>query len=120
MKRVLLLLLIVASAVTVSAQKQYRNDRDERYHYKYDNRKEIRGNFDRRDYKRQVMNINRQFDAKVRSVKKNPFMSRNQKNRKIHELEMHRRMALKEYRKHLNHNRKRDYARERRFDTHRR
>ena len=103
MKRLLLLLIVVASAISVSAQKDYRDrDRNERdrYHYKHDgNRKQVyKYKRNRVELKRQVAAINRTFDDRVRSIQRNPFMSRNQKSRKIHELEMHRRVALNECR----------------------
>lgn len=92
MKTVLLLLLIVSSAVTVSAQKNHR---------------------DKREYQRQMAQINAEFDARARSIRKNPFMGRNQKNRKINELEMHRRVALRDCRDRFTNSRSREYVRER-------
>jgi hypothetical protein len=118
MKKLLLLLLIASSAITVSAQKDYRdNDRNERYHYKHEQRKDVRGRHDnndrnKREYQRQMSQINAEFDSRVRSVRKNPFMGRAQKNRKIEELEMHRRVALRESRDRFTGNRSRDFARE--------
>lgn len=103
MKRVLFLLLIAVSALSVSAQREYRsNQPNERYHYKNERNKDLgrkHGNVrNRESYRRQMDRINHEFDARIHSIRRNPFMSRNQKNRKIRELEMHRRVALNEFR----------------------
>ncbi len=115
MKRVLFLLLIVVSAISVSAQHDSRrNDRADRYHYKYDKKKHIRdrNSYSREEYRRQVMAINHHFDSKVNSIRNKPFIGRNQKNRRIHQLEMQRRVALKECRDKFA--KQRDFARDRR------
>lgn len=118
MKRLLLLLLVAVSAFSVSAQKDYRgNDRNERYHYKHkgDKRHDLRNNkHNRAEFKKQVMAINHRFDERARAIQKNPFMGRNQKAKKMRELEMHRRMALNECRDRFN-VKQRDYANGRRY-----
>lgn len=126
MKKVLLLLLIASSAITVSAQKTYRdNDRDDRYHYKHERSKDVRdrnnnNNRNKREYQRQMSRINSDFDSRINSIRRKPFMGRNQKNRKIQELEMQRRVALRECRDRFKGNRGRDYARERKYNDRRR
>jgi len=115
MKKLLFMLLIIASAITVSAQKDYRgNDRDERYHYKHkgDRKRQLHNNA---EFKRQVAAINHRFDERARSIQRNPFMNRRQKSDKFRELEMHRRMALNECRDRFSGRKQRDYA-----DGHRR
>lgn len=115
-------MLIVSSAISVSAQKDYRdNGCNDRYHYKYDGdrKKDVYKRHDRhfrnrQEFRRQVAQINYDFDRRVRSIERNPFMSRGQKARKIHELEMHRRIALRECHDRFSGNRGRDYARDRR------
>jgi len=98
-------MLITASAITVSAQKNYKdNDRKDRYHYDYkgDRKHDVnRGRYDRSEYKRQATAINRSFDDRIRSIERNPFMNRRQKERKVQELQMHRKVALKECRERL-------------------
>jgi hypothetical protein len=112
MKRMLLLLLICASAVSVSAQRDYRkDDRRERYHYKHDRQKHL-GN--RGEYRRQVQAINYQFDSRIHSIRENRFMGRNRKNREIRELEVQRRVALQQCRDRYFGGKRKDFARERR------
>lgn len=100
MKQLFLLLLIAASTVSVSAQRDYRDkDRHERYHYK-DNRQDrhrIRDRhvkLNRKEYRHQVAMINRSFDARISEVKRHPFMRRRVKERKIQVLQLERRIAL--------------------------
>jgi len=102
MKQLVLVLLIAATSLSVSAQKDYRdnnrnNDKYDRVD-RYDNRHD---KFDRRqkeEFRRQLERINHDYDARIRSVAHNPWTSRRKKEMKINQLENERRYALNECR----------------------
>lgn len=108
MKQLVLVVLIAATTLSVSAQKNYRdydrnNNRVERYD-KYDR-------FDKRDkkeFKRQLDRINHEYDAKIRTVMRSPFLSRMAKRRKVDDLQNERRYVLNECRARFY--RQKDYA----------
>lgn len=116
MKQLVLVLLIAATSLSVSAQYGHRNNRNhdkhnriERYHSRHDR-------FDRRqkeELRRQLERINHDFDARIRSVSRNPWIGRRRKAIKINQLENERRMALNECRARFY--RKMDYAERGRF-----
>jgi hypothetical protein len=130
MKQLVLVLLIAATTLSVSAQKDYRNDnrsydkydRNDRYDDRYDrdNRRNHRyrnnDRFDRREkeaLRHQLEAINHRYDAKINAISRKPFMRSSVKARRINELERERRIALNEcrakfYRKldYTRHNRK--------------
>jgi hypothetical protein len=125
MKQLVLVLLIAATALSVSAQKDYRNDnrtydkydRNERYDDRYDrdkrrdDRYRNRDRFDRREkeaLRHQLEAINHRYDAKINSISRKPFMRSSVKARRINELEHERRIALNECRAKFY--RKMDYA----------
>ena len=125
MKRLLLLLLVTASVLSVSAQKDYRGhdrqdryhnnnkgDSQDRYHYKHkgDRKHELKNKKNRAEFKKQLANINRTFDDRIRSTRRNPFMSGNQKARKVRELEIHRRSAINECMDRFNVKGRKDFA----------
>lgn len=106
MKQVFLVLLIAATSLSVSAQRNHRDNhnRVERYNDKHDR-------FDKREkeeFQRQIARINHEYDAKIRTVKNRPLMRARVKARKINELEKQRRHELNACR--ANFYRKMDYA----------
>lgn len=111
MKRLFLLLLIASTALTVSAQKDYRNsDRDDRYHYRNDHKDRCQVHKNpRKEMKRQMATINREFNTRIEYVRRHPHMRRNEKARRIEELELHRRLALDRCRDRFS-GRHRDFA----------
>lgn len=121
MKQLFLLLIIAASAISVSAQKDYRrNDRNESLHYKNDriDRRDLHKNHgNRQEFRRQSAIINRDYDSRINYIRKSPFMRRNVKARKIRELEAERRVALNQSRERFTGKKVRDYARDRRHDN---
>jgi hypothetical protein len=131
MKQLVLLLLIAASALSVSAQKDYRDenrnddnydrgryeDRRDRNEDKYDRndrRDERNSSYDkydkhrRQELRRRLDIVNRDYDSRINSVRRNPFMRSRVKARRIEELEYQRRVALDECRSRFS--RQRDYA----------
>lgn len=121
MRQLLLVLLIAATtSVSATAQKDYRkNDRDNRRNEKYDRD----GNYDKYDrddnrydkngrnkqeLRRQLTIINRNYDSKINSVRRNPFIRSRVKASRIQDLEYQRRVALNECRARFS--RQRDYA----------
>lgn len=125
MRQLLLVLLIaVTTSVTASAQKDYRdNDRDNRRNEKFDRQKYDRNDprydkYDRYDNKtrnkqelrRRVAIINSEYDSKINSVRRNPFIRSRVKARRIHDLESQRRIALNEVRQRYSGRRQRDYT----------
>lgn len=111
MKQLILLFLIAATTLSVSAQKDYRdndrkyNNRDDRYEDKYE-RKDRRNDRntrydkfssrDKRELRRQIADINRSFDSRIKAVRRQPFTRASVKHRRIQELEYQRRIALNE------------------------
>lgn len=98
MKQLLFVLMIAATSLSVSAQRNYndndRRDRVERYNNKGDR-------FDRRqkeEFARQIARINHEYDAKIHSVRSAPFMRSRVKARRVNDLENQRRYALNECR----------------------
>lgn len=130
MKQLLLLMLIVGSAVSLSAQTAFRNENgiqdqenrydrnDDRYNGKYDNYDRNRKNEsynsisgrNKREMRRQIAQINRNYDQRIQYVKRNRFTSRRDKMRKINELEHHRHIAISRCRDKFSGQRSRDYA----------
>ena len=102
MKQLVLVLLIAATSVSVSAQKDYRSNRNHDKHYRVDRYNNNRyDKFDRRqkeEFRRQLEMINHDFDARIRSVSHNPWIGRRKKAIKINQLENERRIALNECR----------------------
>lgn len=120
MKQVVLVLLIAVTSLSVSAQKDYRgnnrnhkHDRVDRNVDKYD-RNDRNARFDRFDrrqkeeLRRQLERINHQYDSRINAVRRKPFTRSSVKERRIHELERERRIALNECR--ANFYRQMDYA----------
>ena len=112
MKQLVLVLLIAATSLSVSAQY---NNRDNRNHDKYDRvdryDNDRYGRSDRRqteDFRRQLERINQHYDAKINSVVHNRWTSRRKKDMKINQLENERRIALNECRAKFH--RQMDYA----------
>ncbi|MBL7698207.1 MAG: hypothetical protein JNK79_08620 [Chitinophagaceae bacterium] len=105
MKQVFLVLLIAATSLSVSAQRNHRdnNSRIERYnkHDRFDERQ-------KEEFRRQIARINHEYDAKIHSVKNMPLMRARVKARKINELEKQRRHELNVCR--ANFYKKMDYA----------
>lgn len=108
MKQLALVVLIAATSLSVSAQRNHRDndrrDRVERNHDKYDR-------FDSREkeqFHRQIARINHEYDSKIRSIQRAPFTRARVKSRRINELEGERRYALNECRAKFY--RKMDYA----------
>ena len=100
MKQLVLVLLIAATSLSVSAQKDYRNrnngkyDRVDRYndkHDRFDNRQ-------KEEFRRQLERINYEYDSKIRTVKNMPLTRTRVKARKIKVLENERLIALNECR----------------------
>lgn len=110
MKQLVLVLLIAATTLSVSAQRDYRND--DRSRDRYDRVERNNNNrFNKRDkkeFRRQVDRINNEYDARIRTIARSPFLGRNAKSRKINQLENERRYALNECR--ANFHRDMDYA----------
>lgn len=102
MKQLVLVVLIAATTLSVSAQKDYRNDdRDyDRYDRVYRHNKH-QNKFKKREkeaFRRQLETINRRYDARINTISRSPFLGRNAKARKINQLENERRYALNECR----------------------
>ena len=92
MKQVFLVLLIAATSLSVSAQRNHR-DNDYRVERNYDKN----NRFDKRqkeEFRRQIARINHEYDSKIRSVQNIPFMRARVKARKINRLELERRHEL--------------------------
>jgi hypothetical protein len=104
MKQLALVLLIAVTTLSVSAQKDYRNDGRDRDKYdRYDkhNKHDRYDKFSRREkeeFRRQLERINHEYDSRILSIRRNPFIGHRVKDRKINELERERRIALNEYR----------------------
>lgn len=102
MKQLVLVLLIAATSLSVSAQKDYHNNRKKNKYDRidrYDNNKYERFNArQKEEFRRQLERINHNYDSKIRSVSHNPWISRRNKARKINDLENERRYALNECR----------------------
>ena len=100
MKQLVLVLLIAATSLCVSAQSNHRNNRNnDKYDRvdRYDNRHD---KFDRRqkeEFRRQLERINHDYDARIHSVSR-AWISRRKKDIKINQLENERRYALNECR----------------------
>jgi hypothetical protein len=111
MKQLALVLLIAATSLSVSAQKDYRDNNRNRDKYdrveRYDNPRDRFNNRDKEEYRRQLERINHEYDARIRSVS-HSWTSRRNKERKINQLENERRYALNECR--ANFYRRMDYA----------
>lgn len=108
MKTLVLVLLIAATSLSVSAQKDHcdnrkkdKYDRVDRYNDKHNRR-------EKEEYRRQLERINRDYESRIHAVSRNPWISRRNKARKIHELETQRRYALNECRARFH--REMDYA----------
>jgi hypothetical protein len=115
MKHLFLFVLIAASAMSVSAQKVYRdNDRHEQYHYKNDrddrNKMYDQNGNERRAFeaRRQVEVINRNYDARINSIRRDPYMRNRVKERKIRKLESERRIALEKWNSNMSARREKD------------
>ena len=111
MKHLVLVLLIAATSLSVSAQKDYRDNN--RKHKKYDrvdryNKNDRFNKREKEEYRRQLERINHEYDGRIRSVARNPWMSKRKKADKIHDLEVQRRYALNECRARFH--RQTDYA----------
>ena len=113
MKQLVLVLLISATTLSVSAQKDYRGNNRDRDRYdrvdRYDDKKFDR--FDKREreaYRRQLERINHEYDAKIRTIARSPFLGRRAKQRKIEQLQNERRHELNACRARFH--RDRDYA----------
>lgn len=102
MKQLVLVLLIAATTLSVSAQKDYRNnDRDRDRYDRVDRNNNKYDRFDKRDkqaFRRQIDRINSEYDARIHTIQRSPFLGRNAKSRKINQLENERRYALNECR----------------------
>jgi hypothetical protein len=102
MKQLVLVLLIAATSLSVSAQNDYHsNNRNKNKHERVDRYDKRNGRFDRRhkeEFRRQLERINHDYDARIRSVSHNPWTSRRKKAIKINQLENERRIALNECR----------------------
>lgn len=112
MKQLVLVLLIAATTLSVSAQKDYRdNNRKKNKYDRVDRYDDKRGRFDKRqkeEFRRQLERINHDFDSRIHAVSRNPWISRKNKARKINQLENERRYALNECRARFH--RQIDYA----------
>jgi hypothetical protein len=100
MKKLVLVLLVAATTLSVSAQRNNRHrdndryDRVDRYNDKHDR-------FDKRqkeEFRRQLERINHEYDSRIRMVKNMPLTRARVKARKIKVLENERRIALNECR----------------------
>ena len=102
MKQLVLVLLIAATSLSVSAQKDYRSNRNHDKHYRVDRYNNNRyDKFDRRqkeEFRRHLERINQHYDARINSVLRNPWIGRRKKDMKINQLENERRIALNECR----------------------
>ena len=103
MKQLVLVLLIAATSLSVSAQKDYRdnNRKRDKYDrvYRYNDNKYDRFNArQKEEFRRQLERINHDFDSRIRSVSRNVWISRRKKDMKINQLENERRYALNECR----------------------
>ena len=103
MKQLVLVLLIAATSLSVSAQKDYHGNNRKRDKYdrvdRYDDNKHDRFNArQKEEFRRQLERINHNYDSKIRSVSRNIWISRRNKARKINDLENERRYALNECR----------------------
>ena len=103
MKQLVLVLLMAATSLSVSAQ--YNNRNNNRNHDKYDRADRYDNNrhdrFDRRqkeEFRRQLESINQHYDARINAVAHNRWTSRRKKEMKIQRLENERRIALNECR----------------------
>jgi uncharacterized protein YecT (DUF1311 family) len=98
MKQLALVLLIAATSLSVSAQRNHRDndqrDRVERNHDKSDRF----NNREKQEFKRQIARINHEYDSKIHSIQKSPFMRARVKSRRVTELEGERRHSLNECR----------------------
>jgi hypothetical protein len=112
MKQLVLVLLIAATSLSVSAQNDYhRNNRNKDKHDRvdrYDNRYDKFDRKQKEQFRRQLESINHDYDARIRSVSHNPWISRRKKANKINQLENERRLALNECRARFH--RQMDYA----------
>jgi hypothetical protein len=114
MKQLFLSMLIAATALTASAQKDYRNhDQSETYHYKNDRdtRYDLSKNYGPKDreMRRQIEAINREYNYKIVSIRHNQHMRDRVKDRKIRKLEIERRTAINDCQDRFT-GRHRDYA----------
>ena len=102
MKQLVLVLLIAATTLSVSAQRDYRNnERDYDRYDRVDRNNKHQNKFDRREkevFRRQLETINRQYGARINRISRSPFLGRNAKSRKINQLENERHYALNECR----------------------
>jgi len=103
MKQLVLVLLIAATSLSVSAQKDYRdnNRKRDKYDrvYRYNDNKYDRFNArQKEEFRRQLERINHDYDSRIRSVSRNVWISRRKKDMKINQLENERRYALNECR----------------------
>ena len=86
MKQLVLVLLIAATSLSVSAQKDYHGNNRKRDKYdrvdRYDDNKYDRFNArQKEEFRRQLERINHNYDSKIRSVSRNPWISRRNKAR---------------------------------------
>ena len=103
MKQLLLVLLIAATTLSVSAQSDYHNNNRDRNKYdrvdRYDNNRYDRFNGrQKEEFRRQLERINQHYNAKINSVSRNHWISRRKREMKINQLENERRIALNECR----------------------
>lgn len=109
MKQLVLVVLIAATTLSVSAQKNHRDyDRNNNRVERYDKYDRFDNNRDKKEFKRQLDRINHEYDAKIRTVMRSPFLSRMAKRRKVDELQNEKRYALNACR--ANFYRQKDYA----------
>ena len=109
MKQLVLVLLIAATSLSVSAQKDYRdNNRKKDKYDRVDRYKDKHNRREKEEYRRQLERINHDYDSRINAVSRNPWINRKNKARKINELETQRRYALNECRARFH--RKMDYA----------
>jgi hypothetical protein len=113
MKQLVLVLLIAATTLSVSAQRDYHNNnRDYDKHDRvdrYDNNRYDKFNGrQKEEFRRQLERINQHYNAKINSVSRNHWISRRKREMKINQLENERRIALNECRAKFY--RKMDYA----------
>ncbi|HUQ65452.1 MAG TPA: hypothetical protein VM101_04825 [Flavitalea sp.] len=117
MKQIALVLLIAATSLTVSAQKDYRNNnRNKDKHDRVDRYEKKRGRLDGREkeeLRRQLERINHEYDKRIRSVS-HSWTSRRHKAMKIEQLENERHYALNECRAKFY--RRMDYAERGRYN----
>ena len=101
MKQLLLVLLIAATTLSVSAQSDYHNNNRDRNKYdrvdRYDNNRYDRFNGrQKEEFRRQLERINQHYNAKINSVSRNHWISRRKREMKINQLENERLIALNE------------------------